>query len=625
MKYKTITLLILVSLKSFSQSINCRNIYNPIFCEEFQNLYNWQGEKNKFTIENNKLKSNDIGAGESYLSLPYSLDTNNNIIWNFNLELNFNTSSNNFTDIYLIGDSLNPIKSQNAIILRIGHDSKDRIRLAKKINGKSRLNYFISIDNKVLNNANNNINFKVIYKENEGWTLEVKINNNKFLGKSEESLHLKEGFFSIKNKYTKTNKEKIFLSDLFLSYIKDVENINCENLNKTILCDEFINLDNKWEGDTNNFKIENNKLKLDDNKNGESFISKKYINRLPKGEIKWSFDLDLNFNPSSGNISEVYLISDSLNPKKSQNAFFLKIGDGDDWIRLSRKKNGTNRYFISSERKILDNSYNKLKVEVVLDKNSNWTMNFILNNTIIFSDNGDEELHIREGYFSFYNKYNSGGLSGGFFMDNLYTQLLDNEKPKIEKIAIKNSNTIRIIFSEEIEISTTKNINNFILENFGNPKDIIYLYNKIDLIYDSELTTGEILNFKIENIEDLSQNKMDNYSEKIFMKIEGKYNILINEFMPNPSPPIYLPNAEYIELYNAENSTIDIKNWSLNIYGKKYIINKSILIPPKEYIILVKDKEYYNLFESEINKVLLEELPDIPNISESTKNYISTL
>ncbi|RYD73918.1 MAG: lamin tail domain-containing protein, partial [Sphingobacteriales bacterium] len=44
----------------------------------------------------------------------------------------------------------------------------------------------------------------------------------------------------------------------------------------------------------------------------------------------------------------------------------------------------------------------------------------------------------------------------------------------------------------------------------------------------------------------------------------NKLAVVINELMPDPNPPIDLPDAEYIELYNTTKQTIFLKNWTLS-------------------------------------------------------------
>ena len=71
---------------------------------------------------------------------------------------------------------------------------------------------------------------------------------------------------------------------------------------------------------------------------------------------------------------------------------------------------------------------------------------------------------------------------------------------------------------------------------------------------------------------------------------QKQYDIIINEFMPDPSPQVGLPNAEYIELYNRNLiSTFNLKNFKL-ISGSDTTILDSFQLKPKQYLTIYTKK-----------------------------------
>ena len=67
------------------------------------------------------------------------------------------------------------------------------------------------------------------------------------------------------------------------------------------------------------------------------------------------------------------------------------------------------------------------------------------------------------------------------------------------------------------------------------------------------------------------------------------YDILINEFMADPAPPLGLPNAEFIELYNRSTKAFDLKDYKV-INGSVSTLLPTFLLKSKSYVIIYKQK-----------------------------------
>ena len=96
---------------------------------------NWQGDVKSFTIDNERLRSNNDSANvEFYISR--SLQLYSEMVWEFWINLKFNTSSANYLDVYLFSDSMNLKGQKNGYFVRIGN-TKDEIALYKSKAGSA--------------------------------------------------------------------------------------------------------------------------------------------------------------------------------------------------------------------------------------------------------------------------------------------------------------------------------------------------------------------------------------------------------------------------------------------------------------------------------------------------------
>jgi len=100
-----------------------------------------------------------------------------------------------------------------------------------------------------------------------------------------------------------------------------------------------------WTGETSNFIVsaENQLQLLAPAVADESYLT---ISSNIITNAQWSFYVKLEFNPSSSNYLDVYLVSDSENLKDPLNGYFVRIGNSQDEICLykqSGEKSGSTK------------------------------------------------------------------------------------------------------------------------------------------------------------------------------------------------------------------------------------------------------------------------------------------
>src|SRR5688500_2582398 len=71
-----------------------------------------------------------------------------------------------------------------------------------------------------------------------------------------------------------------------------------------------------------------------------------------------------------------------------------------------------------------------------------------------------------------------------------------------------------------------------------------------------------------------------------FAQVANRFDVVIDELLPDPSPPVQLPNAEFIELKNVSATAYNIRNWKLNNGSTTATITTSFLLQPDSFVII---------------------------------------
>ena len=133
----------------------------------------WTGSNssNDFTVAAGQLRSNSTTAGSSfYLSTANTLSVN--CVWEFYCNLQFSTSGQNYTDVYIIADQQDFLGSSiNGYFVRIG-DTEDEISLYKRSGAASTSSKIIDGRNSSLKPSNAIVKVKITRTADSLFTLE---------------------------------------------------------------------------------------------------------------------------------------------------------------------------------------------------------------------------------------------------------------------------------------------------------------------------------------------------------------------------------------------------------------------------------------------------------------------
>jgi hypothetical protein len=348
-----------------------------------------------------------------------------------------------------------------------------------------------------------------------------------------------------------------------------------------------------WTGNQDRFQVNSN-FQLQLNHEGEASISSLQTSNQLVDSTSWEFYIKQSFSPSSNNNARVYLVSNQEDLQGSLNGYFLQFGESgsSDAIELFKQEGDVLTSICRGSEGAISSSFNA-KIKVVHKQNDLWMVYSDFNNSGSFTlecQGNDGSFHSTV-FFGFYCKYTSSN-STKFYFDDIEIKYLevDVQAPKVDALVVLDRNKIRVTYSELVEEESVENQDHYLVNSgIGNPHAADLEANQLDVVL--EFSTDFIVNqdyqITVGGAMDLSGNMMQDTVITFSRNELKEYDVVFNEIMADPSPVVQLPNAEYLEIYNRSNGTIDLSGWTLQI-GTTEKDFPSITIPSKGYLILCK-------------------------------------
>ncbi len=161
----------------FISSFLTAQVHDDFSDSDFTNNPTWIGDTADFIVINGLLRSNSNTSSYGFY-LSTSSTTATDAQWEFYVNLKLQTSSANYTDIYLISDEANLKSTTNSgYFVRIGNTT-DEISLYKRTSGIN-VEIIDGLDAEV-NSSNNTIQVKVTRDTANLWTLQSNLKGNGF-------------------------------------------------------------------------------------------------------------------------------------------------------------------------------------------------------------------------------------------------------------------------------------------------------------------------------------------------------------------------------------------------------------------------------------------------------------
>ncbi|MGB0932971.1 MAG: lamin tail domain-containing protein [Lishizhenia sp.] len=351
-----------------------------------------------------------------------------------------------------------------------------------------------------------------------------------------------------------------------------------------------------WIGTDPLFQINsNNELQLNDTQSGNAYLTT--ASGLSTFDNKeWHFRIKQSFSPSGSNNGKVYLSTSNTDLSTNPDGLFLLFGESGsaDAIRLIERTAGVNTEILAGSAGAISNSFD-IRVKIIYDNLGNWTLSVDPNagENYLIEASTNYPLSVVLPYFGINCNYTSSN-STKFYFDDFYVGdiIVDLDPPIAQNITVISANELDIIFNEALSQNSAQNVLNYSLDNTANPVSAVQdpsNLGHVRLTFSSTFNSGSSYSLSSENVEDLNNNPSSlNTLSFVYLVAETPLfgDVVINEFLCDPTPSQGLPEVEFVEIFNRSAKYFNLENWQLGDASSFGTIQNAWL-NPGEYLLLV--------------------------------------
>lgn len=346
-------------------------------------------------------------------------------------------------------------------------------------------------------------------------------------------------------------------------------------------------------------------------------------------DCQWEFYVNLQFNTSSANYVDVYLISNSADLKAASfNGYFVRIGNTADEVSLYRRTGSTSTMIINGTDGVTNFSNNILKIKVVRTASNVWTLERDITGTgndYFLEGTVTDATHLTSSHFGICITQSTSSFFNRHFFDDFYVGpiIYDTTPPQVNSVTVISANQLDVLFNENVDLTSSQNVNNYLVNNgIGNPVSATRdgtNFKLVHLTFANSFISGQTNIITIQNVQDLALNPMatpQNLFFTYYQTVPASFrDIIFNELLPDPSPVVGLPEQEFVELYNRSNNNINLSGLRFSDISSTAILGNAILLPG-EYIILCRIQDTA-LFSPYGRVMGLSPWPSLNNASDS--------
>lgn len=313
---------------------------------------------------------------------------------------------------------------------------------------------------------------------------------------------------------------------------------------------------------------------------------------------QWEFFVNLKFSTSGSNYADVYLMSSAADLASGVDGYFVRIGGTQDRVELFRSDAGTGTSLVASTDGIVNSSSdNPFRIRVERDAADLWTLETDDGNTGTYTLAGSitDATHTSCTHFGIRIEQSTAAspVNNHFFDDISVGPIpVDLTPPSVVSVTATSATNVDVSFSEPLngaaigtfDILPAIGVGNAVLDGLDPAR--------VHVTPAIALTSGGTYTLSASGAQDLVGNAAGASSTAFSYFVPDEAlpgEVVINEIFADPTPVVGLPEAEFVEVFNASTSkTFDLGAWTLSDGGTPAAL-PSVLLPPGAFAILTDD------------------------------------
>ena len=342
-------------------------------------------------------------------------------------------------------------------------------------------------------------------------------------------------------------------------------------------------------------------------------------------DVRWEWEMDLRFSTSGANYVDVYLMADNADLTLAQNGWFVRVGGTADRVELFKRVAGVNASVLVSPDGIVNSgTSNPFRIRVERTAALSWSLSYDDGITGSFSTVGpvvDGAVTACSHFGIRIEQSSAAGPINNHLFDDLVvgTIPVDLAPPAIVSVTATSAINVDVLYSEPLNASA---IGSYDITPFigvtsatldGSDPALVHVTPAI------ALTTGVTYSLFSNGAEDLAGNVATTVSTEFtwFEPVLPQFrDVVINEIMADPSPSVGLPDAEFVELFNATtNKVFDLAGWKLSD-GSTTAVLPAYVLGPGEHV-LITSATNGPLFSSIAQRLTVPSLPSLNNDADA--------